>query len=62
VNGLSIEDLLQICAHRLDCFQAGPYVCEENAEALKHLELALASLDKRTRVRKARGVEGTNAV
>lgn len=40
----------------------GKYACRENAIALTHLEDALMWLQKRTRDRAARGVEGTNAV
>lgn len=41
-------------------FQAGPYASEDNAQALHHLEQALFWLQKRTRDRLARGVEGTS--
>ena len=57
-NGISIEDLLQICRHRLQCFQAGGFACRENALALTKIEEALHWLDHRTRDRQARGVEG----
>lgn len=40
----------------------GKYACRENAIALTHLEEALMWLQKRTRDRLARGVEGTNKV
>ncbi len=40
----------------------GQYACRENAVALTHLEDALMWLQKRTRDRLARGVEGTNTV
>ena len=61
-NGIHQEDLLAICIHRLRCFQDGPFKCRENAIALTHLEDALMWLQKRTRDRMARGVEGTHAV
>lgn len=38
---------------------AAPFACRENAIALTHLEEALMWLQKRTRARMARGVEGT---
>ena len=59
-NGCFMEDLLHICQHRLECFQAGEFACAENAEALDHVKKALAALDRRTRDRQQRGVEGTN--
>lgn len=46
---------------RLRSFQKGQYACRENAIALTHMEEALMWLQKRTRDRLARGVEGTSA-
>ena len=60
VNGISGEALLAIVIDRLRSFQAGPYACRENAVALTKLEESLMWLQKRTRGRLARGVEGTN--
>lgn len=59
-NGLTQEVLLAICADRLRSFQAGPYACRENAVALTHIETAQMWLQKRTRERLLRGVEGTH--
>jgi hypothetical protein len=60
VNGIQMEDLLAICAHRLRGFQAGPFACNSNEQALQHIVSALHWLDARTQDRKQRGVEGTN--
>lgn len=60
VNGISGEALMAIQIDRLRSFQAGPYACRENAIALTNLEEALMWLQKRTRDRMARGVEGTS--
>lgn len=60
VNGTTQEVLLAILIDRLRCFQEGPFRCRENAIALTHCEDALLWLQKRTRDRLARGVEGTN--
>lgn len=60
VNGISGEALLAVNIDRLRSFQAGPFACRENAVALTHLETAMMWLQKRTRDRMARGVEGTN--
>lgn len=62
VNGITQEVLLAIVIDRLRCFQAGPYACPENADALTHATEALEALKSRTRARMARGVEGTHAV
>jgi hypothetical protein len=68
VNGVSGEALIAIVIDRLRSFQHGPsqdvnsrgeYACRDNAIALTHLEDALMRLQKRTRDRMARGVEGT---
>ena len=61
INGLTHEVLLAIVADRLRSFQAGPYACTENGQALGFVENALECLLSRTRARMARGVEGTHA-
>jgi hypothetical protein len=60
VNGITQEVLLAIVVDRLQCFQAGPFACRENALALTKLQEAQMWLLERTRGRMARGVEGTN--
>lgn len=60
VNGLTHEVLLAIVIDRLEHFQKGPFPCGENAEALKHINRAMACLKQRTENRLARGVEGTH--
>lgn len=60
VNGISGESLIAVVIDRLRSFQAGEFKCRENAITLTHLEDALMWLQKRTRDRLARGVEGTN--
>lgn len=60
VNGITQEALLTIVIDRLRSFQKGPFSCRENAIALTHCEDALLWLQKRTRDRVAREVEGTN--
>jgi hypothetical protein len=57
-NGCQIEDLLNICAHRLSCFQNGPFPCRENALALTKVQEAMHWLNHRTYGRMIRGVEG----
>lgn len=62
VNGITQEALLAIVADRLRSFQAGPYACIENAQALGYVEAAMNVLKSRTLARMARGVEGTHTV
>jgi hypothetical protein len=59
-NGISNEALLAIVIDRLRSFQAGPFACEENGHALFRAAESLMWLQKRTRDRLARGVEGTS--
>lgn len=60
VNGISNEALLAIVEDRLLGFQSGAFACCENAITLTKLQEAMTGLQKRTRDRMARGVEGTN--
>lgn len=62
VNGVSHEALLAILIDRLEHFQAGPYACDENANALGSIRRGLVFLQQRTRKRFERGVEGTPQV
>lgn len=60
VNGITSEALTAINIDRLRSFQAGPYACADNQEALEHFEAGLKCLQRRTLARIARGVEGTH--
>ena len=60
VNGVTQEALLSIVIDRLRSFQVGQFSCRENAIALTHCEDALMWLQRRTRARIKRGVEGTH--
>lgn len=62
INGLTQEALLAIVADRLESFQAGPFACPENRNALAHVHDALTWLQSRTRARMERGVEGTHNI
>ena len=62
VNGVTQEVLLAIVADRLESFQAGPFACPENRNALMHVQDAMTWLQSRTKARMARGVEGLNKV
>ena len=60
VNGITHEVLLAILIDRMEGFQAGQYACRENALALTKMQEAQMWLQKRTRDRMVRGVEGTH--
>lgn len=61
-NGAFVEGVIEAARGRLEYYQGSKFRCEENAEALEHLNAALHALDRRTRGRVARGVEGTHAL
>lgn len=60
VNGITQEALLAIVIDRLNSFQAGPFACADNQTALQHIASGLEFLQRRTKARIARGVEGRN--
>ncbi len=62
LNGITQEALLAIVIDRLRGFQAGQFACDQNQGALESCQDALFALQERTRLRLARGVEGTHAV
>lgn len=47
VHGITNEVLLAVMMHRLAAFQQGPHACDQNAEALHHMHLALQALQRR---------------
>lgn len=56
-NGTTNEEVLEMLIHRLNGLQ-NKFSCRENAIAITHCEIALLFLEKRTRDRQKRGVEG----
>ena len=60
VTGLTHEGLLAILIDRLEGFQKGRFVCDDNEQALAHLRKALSRLQARTRKRAGRGVGGVH--
>lgn len=59
-NGITIEALLAVAAHRLEGYRSGRFACDDNQEALDHIQKALDALQRRTRARLERHVEGTH--
>ena len=62
VNGVTHEALLSILIDRMKGFQSGPYASDDNQIALLSMQQAQNALQRRTRERMTRGVEGTPAV
>jgi len=60
-NGLQVEEALQQCVERLNQYQS-EVPCRENSIAITHIESAILWLNKRTKDREERGVEGTYEV
>ncbi len=61
-NGAFVENVLAAVIGRIEFYEATQFACAENAEALEHLQLAAEALERRTKAREARAVEGTHAV
>ena len=60
-NGAFVEDVIAACVGRLQFYEESGFACEENKDAIAHLEVALERLRDRTRRREAAGTEGTHA-
>lgn len=61
-NGAFVETVIAMAKDRLEYYQDSQFNCEENKEAIEHLEAALLILNSRTLSRESRKVEGTHAV
>ena len=62
VNGVTHEVLLAILIDRMQGFQRGAYASDDNEQALTHMVYAQEALQRRTKARMLRGVEGTLVV
>lgn len=62
LNGITNEALIKVILHRIACFQASPYACEENIYIHDRLTEALRWIDHRRNNRRERGVDGTSAI
>jgi hypothetical protein len=58
--GVFDDDLLAVLEDRLACFQAGPFACEENEQALAGIRHTRFHLGLRVARRMAQGVLGDN--
>lgn len=58
-NGAFVESIIWAAKQRIEFYQSTRFHCEENAEALRHLNDALQQLQARTRRREEAGTEGT---
>lgn len=58
VNGCQVDTMLDACFKIIESLNE-KLPCFENADAMKHMALAMAALKRRKADREARGVEGT---
>lgn len=58
-NGAFVETIIAAALDRLKFYQESPFACQENQQAIYHLQDALAILNQRTARREEEGVEGT---
>ncbi len=61
-NGAFVEDVIDAVIKRIEFYQDNKFDCDENDKALVHLEWAAKALDRRTKDRETRSVEGTHKI
>jgi len=59
-NGAFVETMLAVVRDRIAFYQQLQFNCQENAEAIRHIEAALHALNSRTARREAAQIEGTH--
>lgn len=59
-NGAFVEDVIAAAIERIEFYERSEFASEYNREALMHLKAAAEWLDRRTKDRESRGVEGTH--
>lgn len=57
-NGAFVEDVIGAAVDRIEFYQSGKFASDDNEEALDHLRDAIDALQRRTRDRERRDVEG----
>ena len=59
MNGCRVDDVVAVAVEKLQSYQDGPLACEENADAIRALAVALEALEARRRRRVDQGVLNT---
>ena len=59
-NGAFVEGVIEAARQRIKWYNDNGFSCQENLDALGHLEQALMHLNSRTQRRESAGVEGTH--
>lgn len=62
LNGITHEALLEVIIDRLNGFQGTEFKCPDNEQAIYGCTVALEALNRRTKDRESRGVEGLSVV
>ena len=60
-NGAFVETIIKAAMQRIEFYQGTRFKCEENREAIYHLDMALAELSSRTSRRESQNTEGTHS-
>lgn len=60
LNGAFVEEIIEAALDRLEFYQSGKFASDFNENAIGCLRKALETLDRRTKDREDRGVEGTH--
>lgn len=60
-NGAFVEDVIAAALDRIEWYQRTGFSCEENAQAISYLAMALSALNQRTQRRERAQIEGTHA-
>jgi hypothetical protein len=61
-NGAFLIEVLEAVRSQIQYYQDSKFVCEENATALQHIDLALAALNSRRDRRKDQNILGTHVI
>lgn len=59
-NGAFVEDVIAAALDRIEWYQRTGFACDENAQAISYLAMALSALDQRTQRRVLAQTEGTH--
>ncbi len=59
INGVRVEDVIEVAIAKLETYEAGPLACLENREAIQALLMAKDALKRRRQRRMLQGVFNT---
>ncbi|MBI1333491.1 MAG: hypothetical protein JST12_09630 [Armatimonadetes bacterium] len=59
INGVQVEDVIEVAIAKLESYQSGPLACSENTAAIQALTVAKDALKRRRQRRMLQGVFNT---